>query len=233
MASFRKVHRSAHDLAQPAYAKDQRQYIDAIDVEEHVQGDNGESLALRCSLVLFSDLVLVVKRNGTNDNVRDLCQLDNIDSLVKAYRMSQMALAPNVLGTPRKKNKAMSFKGVALLTAVDFVDLAGLAFGLEMREDLNGSSDRWKGRTQRFYQAAGEADPTRLLIDKERWLEVLSDAKARLRDPPDAANAVGRKSTVEVAGDEVWTYWSLKDRRAWESLTLPQRVCSRALFDSC
>ncbi|KAG2042276.1 hypothetical protein BDR03DRAFT_944957 [Suillus americanus] len=162
-----------------------RRFIDCIDVDDIVQdgpasaSTSVSSLALNvlhCTLFLFDDKLMIVKRPGNGEKSgRLLAGLDDVDKLAKTG------------GLPlRMKKSGLSCKGVIDLPDIVAADVGGADFHVYIENPPQDQSDRWSGRSFRclsvvFPPAPANLDPTRTTNEKDRFLENLWNAQAKYR----------------------------------------------------
>lgn len=124
-ASIMYCLRSTIEDFPPALVSNSRQFVDCIDVQDVLSPPNGLTdspstpgggggTALHCSLLLFDDKLLIVKRPGNGEkSARALSGLDNLDKVTKLTLQS----AP--------KKTGMACKGVVEVTDVVATDVGG------------------------------------------------------------------------------------------------------------
>ena len=176
-----------------------RRFIDCIDVDDIVQ-DGSASLSapvssvpnnvLHCTLFLFDDKLMIVKRPGEKSG-RSLAGLDDVDKLAKNGGLP--------LGM---KKSGLSCKGVIDLPDIAVADVGGAGelfldaflsffdilpdFHVYIENPPQGQSDRWSGRSFRSYStvfppAPVNLDPIRTTNEKDKFLENLWNAQAKYR----------------------------------------------------
>ncbi|KAL0949366.1 hypothetical protein HGRIS_009435 [Hohenbuehelia grisea] len=161
-----------------------RRFIDCIDVEDIV-GDtlpSGSSsnistsaTSLHCSLFLFDDKIMIVKRPNGEKGGKALTGLDKLDKVTKAG------------GLPSSKKKSgMVCKGVVDVTDVAAVDVGGADIHLYLESPPQDQGDRWSGRPFRSLAVVNppmpiNLDPTQTEEEKNRFLESLWRVQARYR----------------------------------------------------
>ncbi|KAH7887610.1 hypothetical protein F5I97DRAFT_1861578 [Phlebopus sp. FC_14] len=162
-----------------------RRFIDCIDVDDIVvdaplgastSAASFSASALHCSLFLFDDKLMIVKRpsNGEKSG-RSLAGLDEVDKLAKTGGLP--------LGL---KKRGMSCKGVLELTDIVAADVGDAEFHVYLENPPQEQGERWSGRNFRslsvvFPPASINLDRTRTAIEKERFLENLWSAQAKYR----------------------------------------------------
>lgn len=110
----------------PGLISNKRRFVDAIDVEDLVDGPGmtptyGGAVPganLHCSLLLFHDKLMIVRRSGGERGIVSLAGLDELDKLWGA------GAGTHSLGASSKKS-AMSCKGVVEVTDVVATDVGG------------------------------------------------------------------------------------------------------------
>ncbi|KAG1752636.1 uncharacterized protein EDB91DRAFT_1103601 [Suillus paluster] len=162
-----------------------RRFIDCIDVNDIVQdGPVSASSSvssiplnvLHCTLFLFDDKLMIVKRPGNGEKSgRLLAGLDDVDRLAKSG------------GLPSgMKKSGLSCKGVIDLPDIVAADVGGADFHIYIENPPQDQSDRWSGRSFRSLStvlppAPINFDPTRTATEKDRFLENLWNAQAKYR----------------------------------------------------
>ncbi|GBE79841.1 predicted protein [Sparassis crispa] len=165
----------------PALVSHGRRFVDCIDVEDVISDIGSSSLGsvqasgnLHCSLFLFDDKVMIVKRPGDKGG-RSLTGLESLGKLAKT---------PS-LPVPRKKS-GLSYKGVVDITEVVATDVGGSDFHMYLETPPQDQTDRWYGRPFRSFSvvqppAAINLNPSRTEADKKRFLENLWEVQAKYR----------------------------------------------------
>lgn len=103
----------------PDLFSNSRRFIDCIDVEDIItdastSSASGSSTSLHCSLFLFDDKVVIVKRPNGEKGARLLSGLDGVEKVTKAG------------GIPTgKKKSGMTCKGVVDITDMVATDIGG------------------------------------------------------------------------------------------------------------
>ncbi|TDL29908.1 hypothetical protein BD410DRAFT_811372 [Rickenella mellea] len=174
----------------PGLISNSRRFIDCIDVEDTF-GDTSSSIpssssasmtssgsgfgVLPCTLFLFDDKLLIVKRPPEKSG-RALAGLDDIDKFT------------NGAGFPRggMKKSGMSCKGVIDVVDMVATDVSGPDMHFYFETPPGDQSERWSGRPFRVLSVAHPPapinhDPIRTEQDKKRFLENLWDVQARYR----------------------------------------------------
>ncbi|KAG7096774.1 hypothetical protein E1B28_004184 [Marasmius oreades] len=185
----------------PDLFSNSRRFIDCIDVEE-VPADalipstasaasSGLS-SLHCTLFLFDDKLLLVKRPGNGEKGgRVLAGLDNPDKVSKA------GMIPN-----GRKKSGMVCKGVFDVTDVVATDVEGADIHLYLENPPQDMGDRWSGRPFRALSVVHPPSPPNLdpkgtSVDKHRFLESLWKVQANYRARA-GQSVVLRAEEVEV-----------------------------------
>ncbi|KAK7060488.1 hypothetical protein VNI00_001253 [Paramarasmius palmivorus] len=207
----------------PDLFSNSRRFIDCIDVEElptdtplssAASTSSSNLSSLHCTLFLFDDKVLLVKRPGNGEKGgRVLSGLDDLDRFTKA------GMLPN-----GKKKTGMVCKGVFDVTDVVATDVGAGDFHFFLENPPQDLGDRWSGRPFRSFSvvhppAPPNLDPTQTEVDKQRFLENLwkiqANYRARigqsvvLRAPELEVEAKGGKTTLAR------TYYNVYQRTAF------------------
>ncbi|TCD67500.1 hypothetical protein EIP91_012305 [Steccherinum ochraceum] len=167
----------------PALISNSRRFIDCIDVED-VFSDTMPSASaagqvlgnLHCTLFLFDDKLVIVKRPGNGEKGgRALSGLNDLDKLAKSGGLP-MGL----------KKSGMVCKGVVDVTDVVVTDVGGADFHIYLETPPQDQGERWSGRPFRSLAVVNppaplNLDPTRTEADKRRFLENLWSVQARFR----------------------------------------------------
>ncbi|KAJ7929939.1 RhoGEF domain-containing protein [Mycena leptocephala] len=159
----------------PDLFSNSRRFIDCIDVEDILSDAPTSSTAsvnsssagsLHCTLFLFDDKLLIVKRPGNGE---------------KGGR----ALADG--GRPSgKKKSGMTCKGVVDVTEVVATDVGGADINLYLENPPVDQNERWSGRAFRSLAvvqppAPINLNPVQTELDKQRFLENLWNVQAAYR----------------------------------------------------
>lgn len=179
-----------------------RRFIDCVDVEDIISesgsggGGSSSSLSgtvLHCSLFLFDDKLVFVKRPNGDKSGRALAGLDDLDKLTKG------GVFP-----PTKKKSAMTFRGVVDVTEVVAADIEGSgeyfavkgspSYLILSHSDIHiylenpprDQGDRWSARPFRALSVVrppmpAGLDPKQTEADKQRFLESLWHVQATYR----------------------------------------------------
>ncbi|KAF7352650.1 DH domain-containing protein [Mycena venus] len=169
----------------PDLFSNSRRFIDCIDVEDILSDAPTSSSAsvnsssvgsLHCTLFLFDDKLLIVKRPGNGEKGgRALAGLDELDKLTKAG------------GRPSgKKKSGMTCKGVVDVTEVVATDVGGADINLYLENPPLDQNERWSGRAFRSLSvvqppAPINLNPVQTESDKQRFLENLWKVQAAYR----------------------------------------------------
>ncbi|KAF7332014.1 DH domain-containing protein [Mycena kentingensis (nom. inval.)] len=164
----------------PDLFSNSRRFIDCIDVEDILSdapmssaaSANSSSLgSLHCTLFLFDDKLLIVKRPSGDKNGRALAGLAELDKLTKT-------------GLPTAKKKSgMTSKGVVDVTEVVATDIGGSDLNLYLENPPMDQNERWAGRPLRTMTVAqsGSLNHGQAEADKQRFLENLWKVQAMYR----------------------------------------------------
>ncbi|KAG8218645.1 hypothetical protein J3R82DRAFT_4309, partial [Butyriboletus roseoflavus] len=200
-----------------------RRFIDCIDVEDIVvDGPPGASSSassisttlLHCTLFLFDDKLMIVKRPGNGEKSgRLLSGLDEVEKLAKTGGLP--------LGM---KKSGMSYKGVFDLCDVVVADVGDAEFHIYIENPPQDQGDRWSSRPFRslsvvFPPAPINLDPTRTLTEKERFLGNLWSAQAKYRTKAGQSVVLcADEKEVEIKGGRTTvarTYFNVYQRTAF------------------
>ncbi|KAJ7283948.1 RhoGEF domain-containing protein [Mycena rebaudengoi] len=168
----------------PDLFSNSRRFIDCIDVEDILSDapisstasvNSSSTGSLHCTLFLFDDKLLIVKRPGGEKGGRTLAGLDELDKLTKAG------------GRPSgKKKSGMTCKGVVDVTEVVATDVGGADINLFLENPPFDQNERWSGRAFRSLAvvqppAPVNLNPIQTELDKQRFLENLWKVQAAYR----------------------------------------------------
>ncbi|KAJ6515729.1 hypothetical protein C8R45DRAFT_957434 [Mycena sanguinolenta] len=169
----------------PDLFSNSRRFIDCIDVEDILSDapissaasvNSSSAGSLHCTLFLFDDKLLIVKRPGNGEKGgRALAGLDELDKLTKAG------------GRPSgKKKSGMTCKGVVDVTEVVATDVGGADINLYLENPPVDQNERWAGRPFRSLAVVQPPTPVNLNpveteSDKQRFLENLWKVQAAYR----------------------------------------------------
>ncbi|KAI0340771.1 hypothetical protein BDW22DRAFT_348171 [Trametopsis cervina] len=161
-----------------------RQFIDCIDVEDHLQpgasdgpGTPSSSAGfLHCSLLLFDDKLLIVKRLNGEKSARALSGLDELDKVTTKLKAFPSG----------SKKAGMAYKGMVEVTDVVTTDVGGSDFHLFLENPPTEQGGLWGSRQFRALSvvlppAPANLDPTRTDDAKSRFLQNLWEVQARYR----------------------------------------------------
>ncbi|KAK7061920.1 DH domain-containing protein [Favolaschia claudopus] len=207
----------------PDLFSNSRRFIDCIDVED-VPGDAPMSSAasvnssstgtLHCTLFLFDDKLLIVKRPGNGEKGgRTLAGLDELDKLTKSG------------GRPSiKKKSGMICKGVVDVTEVVATDVGGSDINLYLENPPFDQNERWSGRAFRSLTvvqppAPPNFNPMQTESDKQRFLENLWKVQAAYRTKA-GQSVILRAEEMEVESKSgrvtvARTYYNVYQRTAF------------------
>ncbi|KAH9943155.1 uncharacterized protein BXZ73DRAFT_40576 [Epithele typhae] len=195
-----------------------RHFIDCIDVQDVVAPDphapvssNGPTgaLTLHCSLFLFNDKLMIVKRPADKSG-KALSGLDQLDKVVKG----------GALPSSMRKS-GLVCKGVLDITDVAATEVGGADFHLFLENPLWDQTEKWAGRQFRslsvvFPPAAVHLDPIRTANEKRRFLDAVWLAQARFRTRAERSIVLrGEEFEVENRGGYVTyasTYYNVYTR---------------------
>ncbi|KAJ7228502.1 RhoGEF domain-containing protein [Mycena pura] len=206
----------------PDLFSNSRRFIDCVDVEDILSDapissaasvNSSSSGSLHCTLFLFDDKILIVKRPGNGEKSgRALAGLDELDKLTKGTGL------PSV-----KKKSGMACKGVFDVTEVAATDVGGADINLYLENPPYDQNERWSGRPFRSLvvtqPALSSSSSTQAETDKQRFLENLWKVQATYRAR--AGQSVILRSEdmeVESKGGRVTiarTYYNVYQRTAF------------------
>ncbi|CAA7260055.1 unnamed protein product [Cyclocybe aegerita] len=169
----------------PELFSNSRKFIDCIDVEDimtdspvssNASSTSVSATSLHCTLFLFDDKLVIVKRPGNGEKGgRMLSGLDGVDKVTKAG------------GIPTgKKKSGMTCKGVVDILDVVVTDIGGADINLFLENPPQDQSERWSGRPFRSLSVVNPPmpinfDPSQTQIEKQRFLENLWKVQANYR----------------------------------------------------
>ncbi|GLB33962.1 putative guanine nucleotide exchange factor for Rho/Rac/Cdc42-like GTPases [Lyophyllum shimeji] len=168
----------------PDLFSNSRRFVDCLDVEDVLNEQSapapntssGSANSLHCTLFLFDDKLVIVKRPGNGEKGgRMLSGLDELEKVTKAG------------GIPvGKKKSGMTCKGVVDVTEVVATDVGGADFHLYLESPPQDQTERWSGRPFRALSVVNpphpvNLDPTQTATDKRRFLENLWHVQATYR----------------------------------------------------
>ena len=173
------------DYRQPGLISNGRKFIDCIDVDDiptdvvpltssSASSTSGVLGVLHCTLFLFDDRLIIVKRPTGASSGRALARLDDIEKLLRT----------NGLGTLKKTG--MSCKGVVDVLDVTAADASGAELHMYLENPPQDQTDRWNFRPFRSYAVAlppssANLDPTAIQAAKKRFLDNLWTVQALYR----------------------------------------------------
>ncbi|KIL70247.1 hypothetical protein M378DRAFT_156324 [Amanita muscaria Koide BX008] len=207
----------------PELFSSSRRFIDCIDVEDVLNDAPLSSAAssasasvttLHCSLFLFDDKILIIKRPGNGEKGgRTLAGLDDLDKVTKSG------------GIPiGKKKSGMSCKGVVDITDIVATDVGGADFHLYLENPPQDQSDRWSGRPFRSMSVvhpplSANLDPIQTEADKQIFLERLWQVQAKYRTRAGQSVVLcSKEQEVESKAGKVTyarTYYNVYQRTAF------------------
>ncbi|KAH9482553.1 Rho guanine nucleotide exchange factor gef2 [Psilocybe cubensis] len=169
----------------PDLFSNSRKFIDCIDVEDIITdtqlsssttGGGISITSLHCTLFLFDDKLVIVKRPGNGEKGgRTLSGLDAVEKVTKAG------------GIPTgKKKSGMTCKGVFDIMDIAATDIGGSEIHLFLENPPQDQTERWTGRPFRSLSvvippAPINLDPTQTENEKQRFLENLWRTQAIYR----------------------------------------------------
>ncbi|KAG8796883.1 hypothetical protein FRC17_007919, partial [Serendipita sp. 399] len=168
----------------PGLISNGRRFVDCIDVEDIptdigvAGGGTGSSSgalgALHCTLFLFDDRLIIVKRPNGASSGRALARLDEIEKLLRTNGLNSL------------KKGGMSCKGVVDVLDVTATDAGNSDMHIYLEAPPQDQTDRWNGRPFRAYgvvlpPAPLNLDPTATRAAKKRFLENLWTVQAMYR----------------------------------------------------
>ncbi|KAF5390648.1 hypothetical protein D9757_002643 [Collybiopsis confluens] len=167
----------------PSLFSNYRRFIDCIDVEDILfdapisSAASSSSLtgSLHCSLLLFDDKLLIVKRPGNGEkSARVLSGIEDLDKITKGSIPAG------------KKKSGMVCKGVLDVTDIVATDQGGAEFHCYLENPPQDQGDRWSGRPFRSLcvvlpPSPVNLDPTQTEVDKQRFLDNLWSVQAKYR----------------------------------------------------
>lgn len=186
----------------PALISSSRRFIDCIDVEDNVvdgmgvysnagptstlssmsSGSSSNSSSLHCTLILFDDKLMIVKRSNTDKPGRLLAGLDDVEK----FANGGFPASTRGRGLTSLRRGGMSCKGVIDITDVVATDVSGPDIHMYLETTPQDQTDRWAGRPFRVLSVvnppyAVNHDPIRTEDDKKRFLLNLWRAQALYR----------------------------------------------------
>ncbi|KAF4602112.1 hypothetical protein EYR40_005316 [Pleurotus pulmonarius] len=168
----------------PGLFSHSRRFIDCIDVQDIItDAPNASSTnlnlagsALHCTLFLFDDKLMIVKRPGNGE--KSGAALSGLEGLDKVTRGGGLPTG--------KKKSGMVCKGIMDITEVVATDVGGADMHFYLESPPQDQSERWSGRPFRSFAVVRppmpvNMDPTQTEEDKRRFLENLWSTQARYR----------------------------------------------------
>jgi hypothetical protein len=192
---------------------------------------------LHCTLFLFDDCLMIVKRASSSTSGRILAGLNDIDR-GRGGVGAILGLASSVNGSSAKKS-AMSCKSVIDITDVVVADIGGKGadlsletlgfltkllfadFHMYLEQTPTDQVDRWSNRPLRSYTVVNAPTPSHAQQsnDKQRFLENLWKAQALYRAKGDRSLALCANETEVGSGRGARTiartYFNVYQRTAY------------------
>ncbi|GJJ07089.1 hypothetical protein Clacol_001288 [Clathrus columnatus] len=161
-----------------------RRLVDSIDVDDipvdtsmapGMSTSTSNTGTLHCTLFLFDDKLMIVKRPNSSASGKTLTGLDQLDKATKTGGL--------LAGI--KKN-GLSFKGVIDIFDVVATDVGPSEFHLYLENPPQDQTDRWSGRRFRSFTVAHTSSPLNYDLagssfEKQRFLENLWTVQAQFR----------------------------------------------------
>ncbi|KAI5117382.1 hypothetical protein M0805_009072 [Coniferiporia weirii] len=228
---------SSIDGFPPALISSSRRFIDCIDVEDNVAeaagmnpfgsvssgGTVGSGMSsgssanapLSCTLILFDDKLMLVKRSSSDKPGRILAGLDDVERFANGGFTSGRGR-----GLASMRRGGMSCKGVVDVTEVVATDISGTDIHLYLENPPIDQTERWSGRPFRVLSVvlpgSGNLDLTRTEAEKQRFLENVWRVQARYRTKAGQSVALrADEQEVESRGGKVTiarTYFNVYQR---------------------
>ncbi|KAF8524603.1 hypothetical protein BU17DRAFT_84640 [Hysterangium stoloniferum] len=215
----------------PALISIRRRLIDCIDVED-VPVDNmplassmsvsttaSASSVMPCTLFLFDDKLMIVKRPNASASGKILTSLDQVDKAAKN----------GALPSGLKKN-GMSFKGVIDITDIVATDVGIFDFHMYFEKPPQDQTERWSGRPFRSFSVVptGSSDAVDTQSDKHRFLKNLWTTQALFRSKEGRSVILcSTEKEVEARGGRITlakTYFNVYRRTAYLSEPVKPKV---------
>ncbi|KAI5479729.1 Rho guanyl-nucleotide exchange factor [Pseudohyphozyma bogoriensis] len=195
-----------------------RDFLAALDCVEQYEASTGMTVNLQCSLLLFTDKLVILKRPNTDKTSLQITGLDNLDNLCTLHANANLPVSHGSLpGSPKKiKKNAMGYRGSVELNEVFGVDFGGREFGLVLSNPPEDQSERWCGRPERRYVVSDNYARDVGVVEKEVWLRLLSERKAATKTLglPRVVEGVGKEEGARAGGGEEMRVWSCVVDRA-------------------
>lgn len=176
-----------------------RKFIDCIDAEDIIGDPNPPTSAgstssagfgtLHCTLFLFDDKLVIVKRpNGTSSG-RALARLDDIDKLIRTNTLASV------------KKSGMTCKGVVDIADVTATDTGGSELHVFLENPPQDQTGRWNGRPFRSFgvvlpPSPMGLDPRATQAVKTRFLNHLWNAQVMYRARHGRSVALRSEDTI-------------------------------------
>ncbi|KAJ9098790.1 hypothetical protein QFC19_006267 [Naganishia cerealis] len=192
---------------------------------------------LHCTLILFDDKLVIVKRQSASISGRTVTGLDNIDRLMKAGGgLNGLAQSGRTL----TKDKLV-FKGVVDVLDVIATDVGNCEFQLFFEKPPNDLGEKWSGRPSRHYQVVHPPLPVNLdytpaKTDKQRFVQNLWKAQALARTRLSASarrtTQVSQSTALPIAfvsnnnrklegsdkpAGQAISFWNVWEKAAWNA----------------
>lgn len=199
----------------PGLFSNGRTFVDCIDVEDipvetpqssSASTNSGLVGVLYCTLFLFDDRLIIVKRpNGTSSG-RSLAKLDDIPKLLRTNGLASL------------KKSGMSCKGSISVLDLTATDPGGSEMHMYLEEPPSDQSDRWRGRPFRNYSIVLPPAPVGLDLaatqeKKKTFLENLWKVQVLARVKEGRCIALkGEEVQIEnrgVRANKVGCWWNL------------------------
>lgn len=235
--------RSSIEGFPPALISSSRRFVDCIDVVDNNVDATGPGLfgnqlgastsssgasPLHCTLFLFDDKLMIVKRPSADKSGRALAGLDDVE------RLANGGIGTRGRGLANMRRGGMVCKGVLDITDLNATDVSGADMHLFLENPLLDQTGRWAGRPFRVCTVAtpgaGFPDPVRAASEKQRFIGNLWRAQARFRTRSGQSVAtVGDDFEVDSRGGRVTTartYYNIYTRTPF--LQEPKKVSTRS-----
>ncbi|KAH7098762.1 hypothetical protein BKA62DRAFT_711749 [Auriculariales sp. MPI-PUGE-AT-0066] len=192
-----------------------RRLIDCIDVMDNpVDLSTPDATSLACTLILFDDKLMLVRRPGSHINGRQLTGLEEVD------KANKQGIIPEFW---RFKKNGLVCKGVFEIIEVVFTDVGGLNMHMYLEVPPHDPSDqRWSGRQFRQLSlgtVSSQSNPQTTQATKQRFLESVWIAQAQYRTRLDRSIVLQSPDfEVESRGGRVTTaraYYNVYQRKTY------------------